>query len=126
MPIDVALSERDANVIVCEVDGKWEWAELFQAIARAESLMRDSSARWDIIVDLSTSARLPASVIAQFRRLAAINYQPINQIILVSTAVYVETLCAMFASMYKRLGVKYRLAATRDDAYTLIFHERET
>ncbi len=125
MPIVVALSERDVNVIVCELEGKWEWAELYQATAQAESLMRAVASRWGIIVDLSNSAQLPSSVIAQFRRLAAIDYQPIHLIVLVSTTVYVETLCAMFASMYKRLGVKYRLVATRDEAYALIRRERD-
>lgn len=123
MPIDVVWGNTDRTYVYICVKDEWEWADYQLSITQANAFIKSVDHSVCIVTHLTTSEaqHLPKSAFIQWQKSLKNTPPNLQTVILVPgkpiIRIFLDTAYRMFGHF---ITFKFRMAATREDAETIV------
>lgn len=124
MGIKVNWYDKDKTIVRYEFEGQWRWDDLHEAIKQVNALLESVNHPVYIIIDVTEGTIVPAGAFSHMR-MRSMNAAP-NWAggIFVGMNTFLKTLITTFIKVYPKLGERYAVCNTMDEALAVIAEKR--
>ena len=126
MPIHVYWEDANQTIVRYDFEGRWTWDELYTAYYQAIAMENSVTQRVDIILDMRTSAFIPANALLHMKNLSEKQPPNVGLSVFVTTNAFVTSLYNTAIKFYAKIAFYFRLVKTLDQAHTMIADTRRT
>jgi hypothetical protein len=125
MPVTVFWEDPEKTVVRYDFQGSWTWDELYAVYYEAIGMEKSVTHRVDVILDMSTSSRIPGNAILHVKNLA--EKQPSNMgiSVFVTRNPFIVSMYNMAVRVYGKVAFYFRIAKTLDEAHAMIATARQ-
>ncbi len=126
MPITINWLDADKTIIRYEFEGHWTWTDLHDAIKQVNSMLESVVHPVYVIIDVSKGSVVPSGAISQMRMG---NMNPASNWaggVFVGMSTFLRTLISTFGRVYPKMGERYIVANSMDEALQIIKQKRSS
>lgn len=96
MPVDLLWDNEQQTALRYRVEGRWNWEDLFAAIAQAHAWMDQCTQPIDILIDMRMAATIPSGPFWQAKHMAAIKHTLTQHIVFVGAGKTIQAFVEVF------------------------------
>jgi len=120
MSVAVRWDSPEKTIVIYDIEGRWTWEEFYPAYNEAIAMELSVTHRVDVIVDLHNAHLLPDNVLTHIKSISDKQPPNIGITVIVTKNRFIHTMYQIGIKFYSKINYYFRVAATVDEAYSMI------